>query len=61
VSKPTEEELAPLEKEKNGGNDEGYHWEYDKMLEAKLRQLDPEWMAAVDAYDDASNMCHWFA
>lgn len=61
MSKPTEEELAPLEKTKRGEDDESYHWEYDKMLEAKLRQLDPEWMVAVNAYDNVSGMSHWYA
>lgn len=61
MSKPTEGELAPLEKAKNEDDPEAYHSEYDIMLEAKLRQLDPEWMATVDAYDDASEMPHWYA
>lgn len=64
MSKPTENDLAPLKKAKSDrarGDDEQFHIVFDEALEAKLRQLDPEWMAAMDAYYESSGMCRWYA
>ena len=44
MSKPTKEEKDILAR--SIGDDERYHSEFDDLIEAKLMQLDPEWMKA---------------
>lgn len=59
MSLPTVDELKRL----NGqlGDDEGYHAEFDILLEDKLLDLDREWLEAMrDAYR-ASGLSRWYA
>lgn len=52
MSKPSEEELQILMDVI--GDDELYHAEFDRLLEKKLMELDPEWMFDMrNAYRDS--------
>ena len=61
MSIPTEDELAPLISAKDAHDDETFHIEYDEVLEAKLKSLDPEWMKAMTEYYESSRMDRWCA
>ena len=59
MSQPAQKErndLAKLE-----GDDEAYHGMFDKLLEAKLMALDPEWMDAMTILYAKSKMNRWCA
>lgn len=43
------------------GEDETYHSRFDTLLEARLMELDPEWMLAMQAEYKASQMSRWYA
>ena len=57
MSKPTKEELAELKNRE--GDDEKYHVLFDDLLEAKLHELDPEWLAAMKEAYAKSGMARW--
>jgi len=59
MSKPTAEQIADLEK--CLGDAEAYHSTFDSILEDKLKELDPEWMAAMDKLYADSHMSRWCA
>ena len=59
MSKPTERELANLKRE--GSDSASYHVEFDALLEAKLMELDLEWMLAMDEQYKDSGCKRWFA
>ena len=65
MSLPTEEELSAIAalKRHDGRHhdDEAYHSEFDKVLERKLDQLDPDWMAAMRDEYKASGMGRYCA
>ncbi len=72
MSLPTEKELKSLEdngyyvqlldiEHNRRVNSEGFHDQFDELLEAKLDSLDPEWMDAMrKAYRD-SGAERWYA
>lgn len=43
------------------GDSEGYHVAFDSILEAKLAELDPEFMKALDKLYDDSGESRWYA
>ena len=59
MSLPTPAERAQLAQEQ--GDSEGYHGLFDKLLEAKLNQLDPEWIAAMLTLYKKSELSRWCA
>ena len=61
MSKPTPKELRVLKKPFNENDHEAYHGAFDKLLEAKLMQLDPEWMTAMQRIYAESDMMRWCA
>lgn len=42
-------------------DDEAYHVEFDDILEEKLAELDPKFMAAMTKLYDKSEMARWCA
>lgn len=58
MSQPTQQELARLPK---NGDDEMFHLTFDKLLEEKLMQLDPEWITAMQRVYHQSGMRRWYA
>jgi len=59
MSKPTEEEIARLER--HHGDAEYYHGEFDDLLEEKLKELDPEWVKAMLKIYADSGKARWYA
>lgn len=57
--KPSEENLQRLRKQVP--DDEGYHGVFDDLIEARLMELDPEWMNAMKKEYEASGMSRWYA
>lgn len=43
------------------GDDEAYHSKFDDLLEARLMELDPEFMKAMAEYYEESGMKRWCA
>jgi len=60
-SEPTEAELSELKDFASKGDDEAFHAHFDDMIERKLRQLDPEWMKAMEKFYEKSGMDRWCA
>ena len=66
MSEPVEERLRVLRAharvdKKYGADDEAYHIEFDRLLEERLDQLDPEWMEAMRKEYDSSGAGRWCA
>ncbi len=59
MSKPTAEELSKLRGA--GRDDERYHVYFDALLEAKLAELDPEWLEGMREEYDKSGNARWCA
>lgn len=59
MSRPSIREISRLNK--CIGDDEGYHSEFDDILEEKLMKLDKEWMTAMNMLYIKSNMNRWCA
>ena len=47
--------------EKEIGDDESYHSEFDDILEERLTELDPEFMKAMEKEYQESGMSRWCA
>ena len=58
-----EEAKAELDKIKEDidEDDEGYHALYDSLLEARLEELDPDFMRKMEELYDESGMGRWYA
>lgn len=61
VSIPTEEELKTLKQARRRRDGEQFHFAFDEALEAKLLELDPEWMRTMNRFYERSNMGRWYA
>ena len=59
MSKPTQREIEELVKYKD--DDETYHMVFDKLLEDKLKELDPEWIEAMLKLYQETNLARWYA
>ena len=59
MSKPTVLDLETLKKAQ--GDDERYHVYFDRILEERIAELDPEWMKAMRDVYDKSGMGRWCA
>ena len=59
MSKPTKEEINSLKEHHN--DDEFYHVKFDALLEAKLKELDPEWISEMLTLYKKSGMHRWCA
>ena len=49
-------ELSKIE-----GDSEDYHGTFDEILEKRLKELDPDFMKAMDEEYDQSGMSRWYA
>lgn len=58
---PTTDELKPLQEAVEDSDDEAFHAEFDRAMENRLMQLDPEWMNALNKVADDSHMNFWYA
>jgi len=56
-----EELRENLEKALRARDDEAYHIYFDALLEAKLNELAPEWMASMHLEYQASRLGRWCA
>ena len=67
MSKPTREDLIKLSRNRydfsnmHGMDAEGFHDDFDQILEAKLDELDPEFMKSMREVYDASRCDRWYA
>lgn len=61
MSLPMEEELAQLRDYAARHDDETYHSLFDKLIESRLAELDPEWMEAMLKEYHESGMSRWCA
>lgn len=52
---------AALEPYRQAGDDEAFHATFDKCLEERLEDLDPEFLTAMQEYYAASKMARWCA
>ena len=43
------------------GDSEDYHGTFDDILEKRLKELDPEFVKAIDEEYDKSGMSRWYA
>lgn len=43
------------------GDSEGYHGVFDEIMEARLTELDPDFMEALNKLYEASNESRWYA
>ena len=59
MSKPSQEIIDKLKAAE--GDDESYHVIFDDAIEAKLMELDPEWMKAMKKIYEKSDMARWCA
>lgn len=60
MSKVTIEE-AKKRLKKEEGDSEGYHFEFDLILEERLMELDPKFMKALHKLYRSSNEARWYA
>lgn len=61
LMKPTPEQLQRLREDQDLGDSEGYHSTFDKLIEERLMELDPEWMDAMAKEYADSRMSRWYA
>ena len=59
MSQPSKREIDALKEIQ--GDDERYHGTFDDLLEARLRELDPEWIEAMLKIYRDSKMARWCA
>lgn len=59
--KPSKEVLKKLNEYCEDRDHEGYHVEFDALLEKRLMELDPEWMETMKKVYEDSDMARWCA